>query len=360
MRVSTELTAAVGFAIAGAVSLVATPAAIAMARRTDFYDRPRDYRRHRAPTPFLGGAAVLVGFLAAAIALGAPDGRLLVLLGCAIGLWLLGTIDDRTAIAPKWRLLAEAFAAVALIMAGLGWSIDGGDALDGVLSVVWIVGLVNAFNLMDNLDGACAGVGCVSAAGIGTLAAIHGQPALTGLAFALAGACAAFLRWNLARPARIFLGDGGSMLVGFLVAALAMAVSRHLQAGATSLLACALLAGLPILDTTLVSVSRLRRGVALVTGGRDHLTHRLLLGLHSPRRVAAALVAAQAILCSLAIVGEGAGVTMLVAFSVATVSLGLIAIAWLDTARWRPNGISVGARSLRSPADKPSVGIDPG
>jgi UDP-GlcNAc:undecaprenyl-phosphate/decaprenyl-phosphate GlcNAc-1-phosphate transferase len=324
---SAELSAAVGFAAAGAASLAGTPLAIAVARRADFYDRPRDYRTHATPTPLLGGAALIVAVMAAAIAVGGMPGGSLVLVGCSGGLCAVGTIDDWVALAPKWRLLAETIAAVVLIAAGLGWKTSGGTGIDFVLSVIWIVGLVNAFNLMDNLDGACGTVAGVSAAGIGILAAIHGQSVLAGLAFGVAGGCAAFLLWNLARPAKIFLGDGGSMPIGFLVGALAMATVRHVRVGDANLLGGALLVGLPILDTALVSLSRKRRGVTLMTGGHDHLTHRLLLALHSPRAVAAALAGAQAVLSVIAIAGDQWGPAALGAFGIAAVSFGAVAIA---------------------------------
>jgi UDP-GlcNAc:undecaprenyl-phosphate GlcNAc-1-phosphate transferase len=352
---SPELSAAVGFSAAGATSLGGTPLAIAIAGRTDFYDRPRGYRKHAGATPLLGGAAVLVGFLAAAIAVGATSGRLLVPIGCALSLWLIGTIDDRVTIAPIWRLLAETIAAVAVVVVGLGWKTSGGGAIDLVLSVIWVVGLVNAFNLMDNLDGACSAVGCVSAVGIGILAAIHGQAVLAGLAFGLAGGCAGFLPWNLAGPAKVFLGDGGSMPIGFLVAALAMTTGRHLQVGDAGLLAGALLVGVPILDTALVSLSRKRRGVMLVTGGRDHLTHRLLLALHTPRAVVGALALAQAILCVSAIVGDHWGIAAVALFALVAVTLGAVTIVLLDTTRWRPAGIAVGERSPYGQVAKRSV-----
>jgi UDP-GlcNAc:undecaprenyl-phosphate GlcNAc-1-phosphate transferase len=354
-----ELAAGAGFAAAAVGSSVATPIAIRVANRTEFYDHPRGYRKHSAPTPFLGGAAVLAGFLIAAAIVGAVSGRLLVLLGCALVMWGLGTVDDRVSIPPKWRLLAELSAAGALVAAGLGWKTSGGAGVDFVLTAGWIIAIVNAFNLMDNLDGACSTVGCVSALGVGTLAAIDGQPKLAGLAFALAGACMVFLRWNLAKPARIFLGDGGSMLVGFLVAALTMAAGAGMRVGGGSLLAAAMFAGLPILDTTLVSVSRARRGVPLVTGGRDHLTHRLLAFLGSPRAVAAALGAVQAILCAIAIVGVRMGIVGIAAFAASSIILGSIAIAILDSARWRPAGIATrdpGAVS-HTPGAHP-VGVD--
>ncbi len=341
-----ELSAAVGFAVAGTTTLIATPLAIALARRAAFYDRPRGYRTHAAPTPFLGGAALLAGFLVAAGAVGGASGRLLVLLGGAVGLSLVGTVDDRVGVPPAWRLIAAAGVAIALVEAKLGWNTSWGTGVDLVLTVIWIVGLVNAFNLIDNLDGACSTTAAVSAAGIGTLASLHGLATLAGLAFALAAACGAFLLWNLARPAKIFLGDGGSMPIGFLVAALAMATTRHLRIENTNLLVGALLAGLPILDTTLVTVSRLRRNVSLLTGGRDHLTHRMLPVLGSPRAVAAALAVVQAGLCSLALLSEGLGTGAAAAFASVTVSAGALAILVLDTRRWRPAGIAVGSQPV--------------
>jgi UDP-GlcNAc:undecaprenyl-phosphate/decaprenyl-phosphate GlcNAc-1-phosphate transferase len=352
-----EVSVAVGFVTAGAVTIASTPAAIAIARRTDFYDHPREYRKHASATPLLGGAAVLVGFLIAAVAVGGVSGKHVLIL-CAIGMWVLGTIDDRFAVSPKWRLLAELLAAAALVSSGLGWKTSGGSVFDFVLTVAWVVGLVNAFNLMDNLDGACSTVGSVCAAGIGTLAAIHGLTALAGLSFALAGACAGFLPWNLAGPAKIFLGDGGSMLIGFMVATLSMATARQLNAGDANILTGALLAGLPILDTALVSLSRTRRGVSLLTGGRDHLTHRLLLSAHSARLVALVLASLQASLCGLAIVGDRTDTAILVGLSLMAVTIGAAAIVALDTARWRPAGIAI-ASHLGTSRGR-SVGVDPG
>ena len=274
------LSPVLGIVVAGAAGLAGTPVAIRVARRVEFYDKPRGYRQHAAPTPLLGGAAVIGAFLLAAVVVGA-SGNLLVLLGSTIWLWALGTVDDRIAVAPIWRLLAETGVALLFVSVGLGWNAygDGGDV---ALTVLWVVGLVNGFNLMDNLDGACGSVGCVSAIGIGTLAALQGEYTVAGLAFALATACAVFLRWNLAGPAQIFLGDGGSRPIGLLIAALATTTARHVQAGQAQLVVGALLAGVVILDTTLVTVSRTRRRVRLVTGGRDHLSHRLLPLLRSP------------------------------------------------------------------------------
>jgi UDP-GlcNAc:undecaprenyl-phosphate GlcNAc-1-phosphate transferase len=334
---------ALGFGVSLVVSLVATPLAIRLARRTDFYDHPREYRQHAAPTPFLGGAAVLAAFLIAALALGHLSLRLLVPLVCAVGMWLLGTIDDGLHVAPKWRLIATAGAALALYLAGTGWNTAGTVVVNLPLTILWIVGLVNAFNLMDNLDGACSTVAAVSAAGIGIVAAVKGQPMVAGLAFALSGACAGFLPWNLAGPARIFLGDGGSMPIGFLVAALSMLTARQSDSGRAGILLGALLVGLPILDVTLVSLSRIRRGVSLMTGGRDHLTHRLLLAVETPGRVAVILAVSQAWLCAMALVGYELGTAVLAGLALLSFLTGVGVVLVLDSARWRPGGIAVGA-----------------
>jgi UDP-GlcNAc:undecaprenyl-phosphate GlcNAc-1-phosphate transferase len=335
---SPELTVAVAAASGGVASLVATPLAIRAARRLDVYDHPHGYHKHAAPTPLLGGLAVAAAVLVSAAAIGA-SWKLLVLLGCAVGVCALGTIDDVVTVAPKWRLLAETAAALALFAVGLGWNVYGG-AGGAVLTVLWVVGVVNGFNLMDNLDGACGSVACVSAAGIGTLAAVDGDYAVAGLAFALAAACAAFLLWNLAGPARIFLGDGGSRPIGLLVAGLAMATGRGVDVGGDALLVGALLTGVVILDTALVTLSRTRRGVTLVTGGRDHLSHRLLTVLGSPRTVAAALATLQATLCALAIAGARWSGTAVLIIALSAVLVGLAAIAILDSPRWRPVGIA--------------------
>lgn len=345
---SVELTAAGSFGAAALASAALTPVAIRVARRTDFLDRPREYRQHARPTPFLGGAAVLAAFLIAGLLVAGASGRLLVPLGCAVCLWLLGTVDDRLAVPPKWRLLAESLAAAALFAAGLGWNTSLPGVLDFVLTIASVVIAVNAFNLMDNLDGACGTVTAVAAAGVGVLAAIKGHVAVSGLAFALSGACAGFLSFNLARPARIFLGDGGSMPAGFLVAALAMATARHAPAGNAGLLVGALLAGLPIFDATLVCVSRARRGLTVVTGGRDHLTHRLLLVLRSPRRVAGALAALQALLSGLAILGYELGGLGVAILALSVFVSGVMAILVLDSPRWQPAAIATQGEELHA------------
>ncbi|HEV2777073.1 MAG TPA: MraY family glycosyltransferase, partial [Solirubrobacteraceae bacterium] len=258
------------------VALAGVPVAARVARRTGFLDRPSGYKQHGSPTPYLGGAAVMLAFLVVVFAFGNGTGRFLAIVLGATGLWVVGTIDDRVNLGAVPRIAATVAAAVVLWAADLGWTVFAAPGMDLALTVVWVLGLVNAFNLMDNLDGATASVAGAACIGIGTFALVDQDVALAAAAFGLVGACLGFLRFNLARPARIFLGDGGSMSIGFSVAALAIAAPPVADLHASAVLAAALLVGLVILDTTLVVISRRRRGVSLMTGGRDHLTHRLL------------------------------------------------------------------------------------
>jgi UDP-GlcNAc:undecaprenyl-phosphate/decaprenyl-phosphate GlcNAc-1-phosphate transferase len=331
---SDELTVVLALALAFAAALAVVPLAIAVARRTDFLDRPFSYKRHARATPYLGGAAVMAATVPAALAFGGIDSAVAWILGGAVLLCIVGTIDDRVQLGPAIRIAVEVGLGVALWANGLGWSAFNSDVASLALTIVWIVGLVNAFNLMDNLDGATGTVGMVCAAGAGVVVLAYGGIATAVLAFALCGACAGFLVYNLSRPSRIFLGDGGSMPIGFAVAAVLMAVSRDVGGlGAAAVVAVAPLVGLPILDTTLVMVSRARRGAPLLTGGRDHLTHRLLGVLGTTRLVAAALAVSQLALCAVGLTLLGAGATAVIAAGIAYIVLGCAAIVVLDVSQ---------------------------
>src|SRR4051812_16234327 len=322
--------------VALGATFAATPAAIQLATRTGFHDHPLGYKRHASPTPYLGGLAVLCGFLLAALTIGDDLSRLSPIVGGAAALWALGTLDDRRSLGPGSRLVAEAGVAGLLWVTNLGWDVFAADGLNFALTLVWIVGIVNAFNFMDNMDGAAATVGALAAAAVSVLAFVNGDPALAVVCGGLAGACLGFLPYNLAGPARIFLGDGGSLPIGFVVAASLMALSAGQDLGWQLLLAATLLVGTPVVDTALVLISRRRAGVPMLTGGRDHVTHRLLPRLGSPSRVALALGAVQAVLGAVAIgvvaLGEG---SVIAAWSV-WFAASAAAVTMLETRSWAP------------------------
>jgi UDP-GlcNAc:undecaprenyl-phosphate GlcNAc-1-phosphate transferase len=316
--------------VGGVSALAAVPVAAAVARRTGFLDQPRGYKQHDRPTPYLGGSAVLLAFVVCALAFGDGTGRFLPVLVGAGALWAVGTIDDRVNLSPWLRVGATVAAGAGLWATDRGWDVLPASGLDLVLTVLWVLGLVNAFNLMDNLDGAAASVAAAASLGIGVFALANDDVALAAVSLGLVGACLGFLRFNLAGPARIFLGDGGSMPIGFIVAAMAIAAPRVEDLGGAAVLAAAMLVGLVILDTTLVVVSRRRRGVTLMTGGRDHLTHRLLTVVGSARRVAATLAGLQLVLCALALTAASLGVGAVVGVATVAAIAGLGAIAALE------------------------------
>jgi UDP-GlcNAc:undecaprenyl-phosphate GlcNAc-1-phosphate transferase len=330
------LLVASAFALSLLVVLAATPLAIHIAERTGFHDHPIGYKGHAQPTPYLGGAAVFAGCLAGALIAGTAGSRLGWILVCALALWVVGTLDDRFAVRPSLRVLAEATAGATLFEAGLGWSITGNTAADLAITVIWIVALSNAFNLMDNMDGAASTVAVFSSLGVTAIALVLDDPTLAALALAVAGACLGFLRYNLARPARIFLGDGGSMPIGFIVGAAIMALPLGDVAGGNRLAVAVLLAGLPVLDTTLVVLSRRRAGVPVLLGGRDHLTHRLARRLGPPQTVAIALGATQAALCAGALWLSQNGQGPSLAAWVLLLCAAAAAVAVMETRTWAP------------------------
>jgi UDP-GlcNAc:undecaprenyl-phosphate GlcNAc-1-phosphate transferase len=320
----------VGLGLAGLFAYLATPVAILAARRFAFYDKPAGYKSHTAPTPYLGGAAVMTAF-ALALALGAGDAaRTLPLLGGVLALFVVGTIDDRRTVPPLVRVLVE-FALGALLAAtGLGWHLGAGHLVDAIVNGIWVIAVVNAFNLFDNMDGAASTMALVVAGGAGVLAAVTHDAWVAAGSAALCGACLGFLPHNLARPARIFLGDGGSMPLGFAVAVLVASAARAAEPSTLALLIGFLLVGIPALDTCLVIVSRRRRGVSILTAGQDHLTHRTRLRIRTTRNVALILGSAQALVSALVIAATRAGSTPLVYILLAFVVCAAAAIVGLE------------------------------
>jgi UDP-GlcNAc:undecaprenyl-phosphate/decaprenyl-phosphate GlcNAc-1-phosphate transferase len=293
---------AAAVAIAAVATYLLTPLAIKLAVRASFFDLPAGYKGHDTPTPYLGGTAILAGVLAGVLIAGGLAVHYLPIIACAVAVWVMGTIDDKVNLPIRLRVLVEVAVGVTLASTGLGWTVFHQGLADGLLTVVWVVGVMNAFNLMDNMDGASATTAAVSALGAGTLALMSGRPGLAPLCFATAGACAGFLPRNLANPARIFMGDGGSLPLGLIVAATAMSAVTRDYLGPRGVVIAALLVGLVIFDTTLVTVSRSRAGTSIFSGGRDHTTHRLagLVG-GSSRHVALTLAITQFLLCGVTI-----------------------------------------------------------
>jgi UDP-GlcNAc:undecaprenyl-phosphate GlcNAc-1-phosphate transferase len=302
----------IGISLAGTLAYIATPVAILAARRFAFYDRPAGYKGHAAPTPYLGGAAVMLAY-AIALIVGAGDAtRTLPLLGGVAILFVVGTIDDRVTVPPLLRVAVEFGLGMLLAAAAIGWDLGAGFAVDAVVNGFWVVAVVNAFNLFDNMDGAASTMAVVVAAAACILGLVTGDAWVAVGSAALCGACLGFLPHNLASPARIFLGDGGSMPLGFAVAALVASAARSAEPSVLALVAGFMLVGIPALDTCLVIVSRRRRGISILTGGQDHLTHRTRSRMGTARRVVLVLGSTQAVVSALVIAATRASSTTLV------------------------------------------------
>jgi UDP-GlcNAc:undecaprenyl-phosphate/decaprenyl-phosphate GlcNAc-1-phosphate transferase len=289
------------FAVAAAVLwlLLRTPAGARLVAV------PSDARWHTQPTPLFGGVGIFAGFTAGvvlALATGAIEwsGELGgILAGVAI-VFVAGLVDDLWHLAPLAKLAAQIVAAVVVLASGLSVEIVGNDVLAWALGLVWLVGITNAFNLLDNMDGLAATLAVVSCAYFAIDAVTeHENDTVLALALALGLACAGFLPFNLRprRGAAVFMGDSGSLVIGFGLASLALAASWTV-AGTTvaTILLPLLVLAIPILDTTLVTIARLVEKRPVTQGGRDHTSHRLVYyGLSETKAVLLLAIVASAI-----------------------------------------------------------------
>lgn len=350
----------IGFAVAALVVYATTPYAISLADRLKFYDKPVGYKGHAHPTPYLGGAVVMGGFVIAVLAAAGDWSKTIPLVGGVVLLWAVGTIDDRRTVRPAWRVLVELALAWMVWVSGLGWHLHAGALVDLGVTCAWIVAVVNAFNLFDNMDGAASTMALVVAAGAALIGSINGDVWLAVGAASLGGACLGFLPRNLFPPARIFLGDGGSMPMGFAVAVLVMVAATTSVVAWQSLLVALLLVGIPVLDTSLVIVSRRRRGVSILKGGRDHLTHRARRFLPSARAVALALGAVQAVVSVVAVLASEGGASFVVIGAILYMLAGACAIVLLEARGMEaPGGTEAPKTSPVSCADRVSATATP-
>lgn len=281
------------FLVSLGLSLGLTPLALRVALKREVLDQPGDYKVQESPIPYLGGLAIVLSFsmaiLIATLIAPPPGGarELIVLLGMAILLSFMGLGDDIRGIHPLLRFGLEVGAALVIWWSGVGVAVVQNPWGDGVLTVLWIVGITNAFNLLDNMDGLSAGIAAIAAATFFVLAVMNGQVAVAGLSIALCGCALGFLRSNF-HPARIYMGDAGSLFLGFMLAVIG--IKLHFDAPREiTFMVPILVLGIAILDTTLVTISRAMHRRSLFSGGRDHISHRLVF-VGIPIRAAVSLV----------------------------------------------------------------------
>lgn len=270
--------------IAVALSAVLTPVARVWAKKTGLLDLPSVRKAHQTPTPLMGGTAVFVAVAVAAALCGLITARTAAIAAGSLVVFAVGLLDDIKGMRPGTKLAGQSIAAALAVGLGLIVRVTGIWPIDVLLTLVWLVGLTNSLNLLDNMDGISSGVAAIDALCIFFAATVLGDAQVSLIALCLSGAALGFLLYNFP-PASIFLGDAGSMLYGFVLAGLGVLLANNATQG-SDILAPIVLMGLPILDTTLVTVVRIAEGRRISQGGKDHTSHRLALLGASARGVA--------------------------------------------------------------------------
>jgi UDP-GlcNAc:undecaprenyl-phosphate GlcNAc-1-phosphate transferase len=279
-------TSLLAFAVALVASLGLTVPVRQLALRTGMVDHPGPRKVHVEPMPLLGGLAIYCGVLIALLV--SMDGPALkqvigIYLGATV-VAVVGILDDRGLLHHQIKLFgAMPAAAIILLVSGIRaqvfsqiWPGTAGVWADTALTLVWVVGVTASFSILDHMDGLCAGVAAMASLFFAIFALESGQILVSTMAAAVLGAAAGFLRWNF-KPAKIFMGDGGAMFLGFLMATLALKLRPVITGGHNAAwLIPIFILGATIFDTTLISISRSRRGfIPFTTPGKDHTAHRL-------------------------------------------------------------------------------------
>jgi UDP-GlcNAc:undecaprenyl-phosphate GlcNAc-1-phosphate transferase len=275
----------VAFAIALCASLLLTIPIRYLALRYGMVDKPGPRKVHVKPIPLLGGIAIYLGFaLAVLLMRGAgPIQQIIGILAGATLVAVVGFLDDGGLLHHQVKLfVAMPLAAVILLVSGIRAQLfsgfipgAAGQMLDIGFTIFWVVGFTAAFSILDHMDGLCAGIAGIAAAFFTLTAIYSGQTMVRVLAAAVLGAALGFLRWNF-NPAKIFMGDGGAMFLGFLMATLGLKIRPEGIQFPVTWFVPLLILGVPVFDTTLISISRSRRGLLPFTSpGKDHTAHRL-------------------------------------------------------------------------------------
>jgi UDP-GlcNAc:undecaprenyl-phosphate GlcNAc-1-phosphate transferase len=276
---------------------VLTPMMRKIAIATDVVDRPNSsHKSHKKPVPYLGGVAIIIGVITVSYSASLVSEftsstfwLATSVLGPALLLGLIGLWDDIRNLPPLPRFIAQTLAGVftasILLFTDNVGNPTGSSIFDSIITVVWIVGICNSINFFDNLDGGAAGTVAISSTALAYLALSGDQYLIAALSTVTAGATLGFLVWNK-NPAKIYMGDAGALFLGVLLATLTVRFEPNTQTQIGSYLIPILLLAIPILDTTIAVLSRVRRHLSTFQGGQDHLSHRLIRAGLSRRQAA--------------------------------------------------------------------------
>ena len=266
----------------------------ALAIRLGAMDAPNLARKTQAePVPYLGGAAIALGITITTfigVFVGDQDKNLadlaFTVLVPALSLGLMGLVDDLRSLSPWPRLITQtvvgSIVAFIIVQAGTLGTPFGTSTLNTAVTIFWIVGICNSINFFDNLDGAASGAVAIAALGVFFIAFDRGQELVSALSIVTAGATIGFLMWNKS-PAKIYMGDAGALFLGVIISVATIRLNPGITPTWQSLMIPIMLLAVPLLDTCVAVFSRIARGLSPLTGGKDHLSHRLVrAGLTRP------------------------------------------------------------------------------
>jgi len=275
------MTLAVSGLLALVLSMILTAGCKTLAHRLQAFDVPRADRWGREPVPVLGGVAIFLAVLIPNLFFFSTlDAPMRILLAGGSVIFILGLVDDFRPLEPRTKLAVQVLVAAVVVGLGLQLRLTSYPLLNVTISLVWLVGIINAFNLLDNMDGLAAGIAVIAGGFRLVLFLLDGNGPEAFMAVILIGATAGFLVFNR-HPASIYMGDAGSLFVGFYLAGLSLIGDWPYSRGIASVLVVPVLILLvPIFETALVTVTRRLTHRRISQGGRDHASHRLvLLGL---------------------------------------------------------------------------------
>ncbi len=281
--------------------LYITPIVIDAALTYDIVDRPDgNLKQHQRPVAYLGGIAVYLSFLATLALTFDFSNEVLGLLLAATIVILLGIIDDLKPLGPKVKLVGQIIAIFVLIKCGIYIDIIMmPDWLDILLTFFWMLAVINAFNIIDIMDGLSAGVGLIASLVLFVVGLMNGHAMMAVMSLALAGALMGFVRYNF-NPAKIYLGDAGSMFIGLMLGTLAM-IGVYGDKNPAGVLAPLVILGVPLYDTLLVMYLRWRKGMPVIQGSPDHFALRLRKSGLSTRQTVLIIYAAACVLGAMAL-----------------------------------------------------------
>ena len=289
-----------------------TPLMRRIAIATDVVDKPNTaHKSHKQPVPYLGGVAIIIGIIVISYSTSLVSNFTIdtfwlatSVLAPALVLGLIGLWDDMKNLPPLPRFVAQTiagvFTAIILVANNNVGNPTGSEIFDTFITIIWVVGICNSINFFDNLDGGAAGTVAVSSIALAILALSGDQYLIAALSTVTAGATLGFLIWNKS-PARIYMGDAGALFLGVLLATLTVRLNPETQTQLGSYLTPIFLLAIPILDTTVAVLSRLKRHISPFQGGQDHLSHRLIRAGLSRRKAAMSLWSLSALFAAVAI-----------------------------------------------------------